>query len=100
LRAKGVNRLAAQTLIKFHTTVSLSGEWIEAFWCDRCQATKWYYVRKTGDREYDVSPAPPELWQRVAGVVHPNGNPSVGEFTRKQAKVVKYQGVKAFNTIS
>jgi hypothetical protein len=99
LRAKGMNRTAAQTLIRFHTTVSIAGEWIEAFWCDCCQTTQWYYVRKTEDRRYDVSLAPNELWQRVAGVVHPNGNPSVGEFTRKQARIVKYQGIKAFNTI-
>jgi hypothetical protein len=99
LRAKGINRTAAQTLIRFHTTVSLPGEWIEAFWCDCCQSTQWYHVRKTDNRLYEVSLAPQELWQRVAGVVHPNGNPSVGEFTRTQAKVVKYQGVKAFNTI-
>jgi hypothetical protein len=99
LRARGINRATAQTLIRFHTTVSITGEWLEAFWCDRCQTTQWYYVCKTGDRSYDVSLAPRELWQQVAGVVHPNGNPSVGEFTRRAARIVKYQGVKAFNTI-
>ena len=85
---------AAQTLIRFHTTVSIAGEWLEAFWCDRCQTTQWYYVCKTGDRLYEVAPAPRELWQRVAGVVHPNGNPSVGEFTRREARIIKYEGVK------
>lgn len=99
LQLRGVNRLAAQRLIRFHTTVSITGEWLEAFWCDRCQSTNWYYVCKTGERTYDVSLAPGELWQRVAGVVHPNGNPSVGEFTRTEARMLRYQGVKAFNTI-
>jgi hypothetical protein len=99
LESRGVNRLAAQVLIKSLTTVSISGEWLEAFWCDRCQKTQWYYVCKTGDRTYEVSLAPSDLWQRVAGVVHPNGNPSVGEFTRREARIVAYQGVKAFNTI-
>jgi hypothetical protein len=99
LQARGVNRLAAQTLIRFHTTVSITGEWLEAFWCDRCQTRRWYYVSKTGERTYEVSLAPDELWQRVAGVIHPNGNPSVGEFTRRESRVTGYQGVKAFNTI-
>jgi hypothetical protein len=99
LQARGIHRLAAQASIEFHTTVSMTGEWLEAFWCDLCQSTKWYYVCKTGDRTYEISLAPDELWQRVTGVIHPNGNPSVGEFTRTQARVNGYQGVKAFNTI-
>ena len=99
LEARGINQLAARTLIKFHTTVSITGEWLEAFWCDRCQSTRWYYVCKTSDRSYEISLAPDELWQRVTGVVHPNGNPSVGEFTRREARVNQYQGMKAFNTI-
>jgi hypothetical protein len=99
LQARGISPSAAQMSIEFHTTVSLTGEWLEAFWCDRCQQTRWYYVCKIGDRSYDISLAPDELWQRVTGVVHPNGNPSVGEFTRKAARVTNYQGVKAFNTI-
>jgi hypothetical protein len=99
LQARGLTKSAAQTLIGFHTTVSMSGEWLEAFWCDRCQNTQWYYVCKTSDRTYQISLAPDELWQRVTGVVHPNGNPSVGEFTRREARVNQYQGLKAFNTI-
>jgi hypothetical protein len=99
LQARGVNRVAAQTLIGFHTTVAITGEWLEAFWCDRCQSTQWYYVCKTDDRTYEIVLAPDTLWQRVTGVVHPNGNPSVGEFTRREARVTSYQGVKAFNTI-
>jgi hypothetical protein len=99
LQARGFSQLAARTSIEFHTTISITGEWLEAFWCDQCQKTQWYYVCKTGDRAYEISPAPDELWQRVTGVVHPNGNPSVGEFTRKAARLTSYQGLKAFNTI-
>ncbi len=99
LQARGIGRAAARTLIDYHTTVSMSGEWLEAFWCECCQATQWYYVCKKGERSYELAIAPRELWQRVTGVVHPNGNPSVGEFTRTQARIVSYQGVKAFNTI-
>ena len=99
LEARGMAQLAAKTLIRFHTTVGITGEWLEAFWCDRCQSTRWYYVCKADSRTYDICLAPDELWQRVTGVVHPNGNPSVGEFTRREARVNHYQGLKAFNTI-
>jgi hypothetical protein len=99
LQARGLNLSVSQILIRFHTTVSITGEWLEAFWCDHCQKTQWYYVCKNSDRTYEISLAPDELWQRVTGVVHPNGNPSVGEFTRREARVNQYQGIKAFNTI-
>ena len=99
LQSRGMERATAQMVIAAHTTVSLQGEWLEAFWCDLCQSKQWYHVRKTGDRVYEVSLAPNELWQAVGGVIHPNGNPSVGEFTRTSAKMTGYQGLKAFSTI-
>ncbi len=99
LQARGINSLAAQMLIKSHTTIGVTGEWVEAFWCDECQQTTWYHVSKTGDRSYEISLASDALWQSVGGVVHPHGNPSVGEFTRNAARIKGYQGLKAFNTI-
>jgi hypothetical protein len=99
LQARGVNTLAAHLLIKSHTTIGVTGEWVEAFWCDECQKTTWYHVYKTGDRSYEITVAPDVLWQSVSGVVHPNGNPSVSEFTRNAARMKGYQGLKAFNTI-
>jgi hypothetical protein len=64
----------------------LQDEWIEAFWCDECQETRWYHVKKI-DSTYQVTLAPVHLWQTASGVLDPNGNPSVSEFTRKQARV-------------
>ncbi len=99
LEARGIDRVTARSSIAFHTTISITGEWLEAFWCDCCRSTRWYYVCKTDPHTYKIEIAPDELWQRVTGVVHPNGNPSVGEFTRREARVKQYQGVKAFSTI-
>ena len=42
-------------------------------------------------------PAPKELWQQVAGVVNPQGNPTVSEFTRKAARANGLNGRKMFN---
>lgn len=99
LQARGVSRHAAQKLIQSHTAIGVTGEWVEAFWCDECQQTQWYHVSKSSDRVYQLSIAPQYLWQNVSGVVHPNGNPSVGEFTRSAARMKGYLGLKGFNTI-
>ena len=85
-----MGRQSAHILVAAKTTVSLQGEWLEAFWCDRCQKTEWYHVKKTGDRAYKLSVVPPRIWQQVTGVIDPRGNSSVGEFTRKQARRLKY----------
>jgi hypothetical protein len=42
---------------------------------------------KKCDRTYEVSSASVELWQQASGVIHPQGNPSVGEFTPTQARM-------------
>lgn len=75
----------------------LSGEWLEAFWCDECQSREWYHVRRFENNQYEVSIAPTELWQQATGVIHPHGNPSVGEFTRKFAQKTTYPAIREFH---
>nr|WP_256995562.1 hypothetical protein [Halomicronema hongdechloris] len=86
LTAKGMNRLSALMLVANCSTVLLEGEWLEAFWCPQCQRSSWYHVEKIGARGYRVQLAPQALWRQATGVVHPRGNPSVGDFTRRQAR--------------
>jgi hypothetical protein len=92
LQEAGFNRHLAAMLMSEHTTISIPGEWLEKFWCIECDLAQWYRVKRHhrpdggGAAIYYVEIAAPELWQRVAGVHDPNGNPSVGEFTRTQAK--------------
>lgn len=88
LQQRGVKRQNAVMLINSHTTVAIEGEWLEAFWCDDCQKTQWFHVKRNGST-YDVRLAPSELWQQVSGVLYPHGNPSVGEFTLKHARGVR-----------
>lgn len=96
LRQRGMGRRTALLLMATYTTVSLSGEWLEAFWCDQCQQTQWYHVHKVGDRNYHIKLAPQALWQQVQGVTPVDGNPSVGEFTRKSSRMLGHQGLKGF----
>ena len=99
LQERGVSRKTALLLMSTKTTVALDGEWIEAFWCQECQKTQWYHVRRTSDRAYSLSIAPPELWQQVQGVLNPEGNPSVGEFTRRQSRLPGCNAFKDFKFI-
>jgi hypothetical protein len=107
LEQRGISRLKALTLIANHTTILLENEWLEAFWCDDCQGTKWYYIHRQVSLTpgkppfvYKASLAPEELWQQVGGLIHPNGNPSVSEFTSRNSRRVNYQGIKDFRVIS
>ncbi len=100
LQQRGMSRRNALMLVANQSTVLIEGEWLEAFWCEECQQTTWYHIRKCGDRSYEISVAPQELWQQVTGVIDSLGNPSVGEFTRKSARQVGYQGLKGFQFVS
>jgi hypothetical protein len=99
LQQRGMSRRSALMLVNTQTTVPIEGEWLEAFWCEECQQKNWYHVRKTGDRIYQLSLAPQHLWQQVAGVIDPQGNPSVGEFTRRQSRLMSYNSIKDFEFV-
>lgn len=76
----------AKLVINTHGTVPLSDEWLEAFWCNQCQAKRWYHVRKLGDRQYVAKVAPAVLWRQVSGVIDPHRNPSISEFSDRSAR--------------
>jgi len=94
-----MGRRNAQMLVASKTAVHLDGEWLEAFWCEECQETKWYHVHKSSDRTYNLSVAPIELWQQATGVINPFGNPSVGEFTLRNSHMVGQNTIKDFKFI-
>lgn len=67
-------------LVATETTALRLDEWLEAFWCDQCQETKWYHVKKgdvndaqiRGKRvTYEVSVALPEHWQQSTRAIPP-----------------------------
>jgi hypothetical protein len=99
LESRGVSARSARLLMATRTTIALDGEWLEAFWCEHCQQTEWYYVKKLGDRGYEVALAPQELWQQVHGVIDQRGNPSVSQFTLDASRMVGYQGLKQFRFV-
>lgn len=96
LRSRGVGRKTALLLVASRTTIPLEGEWLEAFWCPECEETTWYHVHKQGDRSYLIHPISRELWNQVSGVISHRGNPSVSDFTRRQARMIKFGGYRDF----
>lgn len=98
LQQQGIGKQASRRILATQPEVIHSNHWLEAFWCEECQDVKWYYIHKT-DRTYQVSIPPNELWQRAMGVTDPRGNPSVGEFTRKQARMAGHK-IKQFRYIN
>ncbi|WP_026104410.1 hypothetical protein [Anabaena sp. PCC 7108] len=99
LQQRGMRRREALMLVAAKTTVAIQGEWLEAFWCDHCQETNWYHVRKL-ESVYELSLAPAELWQQATGVINPHRNPSVGEFTFRQSHVIGGNSIKDFWVIT
>ncbi|NET72237.1 MAG: hypothetical protein F6K62_15245 [Sphaerospermopsis sp. SIO1G2] len=95
LQKRGIRRREALILVAAKTAVPLEGEWLEAFWCQHCQETKWYHVHKR-ESVYELSLAPAELWQQATGVINPHRNPTVSEFTFRQAQVVGGNNTKDF----
>jgi hypothetical protein len=96
LQQRGIAKRDALMLVASRTAVPLEGEWVESFWCEQCQQAKWYHIRSRGDRSFEVKLAPRELWQYVTGAIDPNGNPSVGEFTRRHSRLVAIGTIKDF----
>ncbi|MBF2067357.1 MAG: hypothetical protein IGS39_23505 [Calothrix sp. C42_A2020_038] len=95
LQQRGVSQKEAKILIANKTTIAIQGEWLEAFWCNDCQKTKYYHVR-LHDGKYEVSVASPQLWRQAVGVINPDGNSSVSEFTRRHSRKLGYQSNKNF----
>ncbi|MBE9194597.1 hypothetical protein IQ219_04530 [Synechocystis sp. LEGE 06083] len=84
LRSRGYTHKKASLVLGDRPTVSLTGEWLEEFWCPECQSKQWYYVRKEANI-YVVTPAPRSLWQTATGVIDPKGNTSVSQYTKTNA---------------
>lgn len=85
LRSRGYSHKNASLVLSDRQVVSLDGEWLEQFWCPECKSKHWYHVRRQG-KEYFLRPAPKGLWQNATGVTTPEGNPSVGQFTRYSSR--------------
>jgi hypothetical protein len=50
-------------------------------------------------QDYRISTVERGLWEQAVGVIHPEGNPSVGAFTRRQSRANNYGCIKDFRFV-
>ncbi|MFU8886752.1 MAG: hypothetical protein ACNA8O_15010 [Cyanobacteriota bacterium] len=86
LKARGMTDKRARLVIRAYPVLVLSNEWLEELFCPHCGSSRWCHVTKHNRVEHTVRWAPRELWEQVAHVDPAHANPSVGEFTRRQAR--------------
>ena len=86
LQQRGFNTKKAQLIIDAYPVLVLSNEWLEELFCPICGTSRWCHVIKHDSIVHTVLWAPRELWQQVAHVDPSFANPTVGAFTRRDAR--------------
>ena len=86
LQKRGTPFKTARLVINAYPVFVLSNEWLEELFCEQCGCSHWCHTTKHDADGYTVRWAPDYLWQQVAHVDPIVANPTVGEYTRKQAR--------------
>lgn len=93
-------RRADELLSAYRKVLPLTDEWIERFWCEQCGSSSWWHVRRLDRISYTISAVPVELWEQATGVVRPEGNPTVSQFTRRHARANGVTGMRQYRFMS
>jgi hypothetical protein len=86
LKQRGLSDKRAKLAIQAHPVLVLSNEWLEELWCPQCGQKRWCHLIRHDRIRHTVRWAPRELWQQVAHVDPVGANPSVSEFSRREAR--------------
>lgn len=86
LKQRGFSDKRARLVIQAYPVLVLSNEWLEELFCPQCGTSRWCHVIKHDRGEHTVRWAPRTLWEQVAHVDPLQPNPSVSDFTRRQAR--------------
>ena len=86
LQQRGIPAKKAQLIINAYPVLVLSNEWLEELFCPKCGTSHWCYVTKHNEVEHRVQWAPRDLWEKVAHVDPGVANPTVSQFTRREAR--------------
>lgn len=76
----------ARLVIQSYPVFVLGNEWLEQLFCPVCGVSSWHHLVRHSDGQLSVSWASRELWQQVAHVDPVHANPTVSEFSRRQAR--------------
>ncbi len=86
LKQRGMTDKKARLVIHAYPVLVLSHEWLEELFCPCCGSRRWCHVIRHDRVNHTVRWAPRELWQQVAHVDPIVANPSVSEFSRREAR--------------
>ena len=89
-------RRADELLAAYRRILPLSNEWIECFWCEECASSSWWHVRRHDRHDYSLETVSRELWEQATGVIRAEGNPTVSQFTRRQARAGGVHGLRQY----
>jgi len=89
-------RRAAALLAAYNRVLPLHDEWLEGFWCDACGSTSWWHVRRLDGRRYSLDAVARELWEQATGVIRAEGNPTVSDYSRRQARAQGVHGLRHY----
>jgi hypothetical protein len=76
----------AKLVIQAYPVLVLSNEWLEELFCPSCGTSRWCHVTKHDRVEHTVRWAPRDLWEQVAHVDPVGTNPTVSQFTQREAR--------------
>jgi hypothetical protein len=85
LKQRGMADRKARLVISAFPVLVLSNEWLELLFCPLCAEARWCHVVQTEKSQHTVTWAARELWEQVAHVDPVISNPSVSEFSRREA---------------
>jgi hypothetical protein len=85
LQARGMPDKKARLVIQAYPVLVLSNEWLEELFCPACGTSSWCHVTRLDRVEHTVRWAPRALWEQVAHVDPVVANPSVSEYSRREA---------------
>ena len=86
LQQRGMASKTARLVIQAHPVLVLSNEWLEELFCPQCGGSRWCHITKHDPVEHWVRWAPRHLWEQVAHVDPVAANPTVSQFTRREAR--------------
>lgn len=92
-------RRATELLAAYHNVLTIGNEWLENFWCEGCQESRWWHVIRHDRVVHELKPISREIWERASGVIRPEGNPTIGEFTRRNARACGKLGMQQFRFV-
>ena len=83
---RGIPAKKARLIIDAFPVFVLSHEWLESLFCPKCGQSHWCHVIKHDRVRHTVQWANRELWEQVAHVDPSAANPTVSDYTRREAR--------------